>query len=471
MLENSLNVLNGKKVLIFVSGSIAIYKTLEIIRILRKNGAFVRIVASKNALKFINSITFEALSGTALLCDNNESWAQDSILKSSNIPNFIESNFPDSILVAQNHIGYAKWADIALFAPISANSINKLANGIADNIYLSTALALRNIPKLIAPAANTYMLHNVTTQENLEKLKLLNYKIIESKSDILACGDKGDGAMANIDEIIFNISKEIYNFYPINILENSKNTNSKILSQFWKDKFVIVTAGGSSEDIDDIRCISNHSSGLQGVSLALALFYLGAKVTLITSKISFSLPLKIKTILAITSKDYNNTINEVIDSIESNHKIFLFMVAAISDYIPQKVSGKIKKESVGSTLNLALKENIDILKSLENRKDSKRLVKIAFKAECAAPNSKEAIANAKKALLAKNCHAICLNIINKKNKAFLQPTNEIYFIAKNIESKLQDSKNKTFIQHKLKGDKFTLSLEILSLLYTTLHIQ
>ncbi|MWV61842.1 hypothetical protein DCO58_07395 [Helicobacter saguini] len=572
------NVLNGKKVLIFVSGSIAIYKTLEVIRILRKNGAFVRIIATKNALKFINPITFEALSGTTLLHDDNESWSLDSInfshikhcetstlknsknnnfiessFKDSNIPNFIESNIQDSITIPPNHISYAKWADIALFAPITANSISKLANAIADNIYLSAALALRNIPKLLAPAANTFMLHNKITQEKLDKLKVLDYKVIESKSDILACGDMGDGAMASIDEIIFHIKKAIYNFYPIPIFEsskipnffshinlfghvecsekstlkNSKNhnfiesnpkdsiqknsninnfidyniLNSKTLSQFYKDKNVIITAGGSSEDIDDIRCISNHSSGLQGANLALALFFLGAKVTLITSNIPFTLPLNIKTILVKTSKNYKDSINEVLDSIdsshikqckisniESNNKIFLFMVAAISDYIPQKVSGKIKKDSVGSELNLTLTQNIDILKSLDLRKDSKNLVKIAFKAET---DNKNALQHAQNALIAKNCRAICLNIINKKNKAFGEATNEIYFITKNTESNPQDFKNiesktnkdskdfnnpktldskpQTFTQTKLTASKFTISMQILSLLQISLE--
>lgn len=448
-------MLKNMRILIFVSGSIAIYKTLELIRILRKNNALVRVVATKNALKFINPITFEALSNTPLLSDNNEVWF-DSIESS-----LLESSLLDSQnALKKNHIGYAKWAQIALFAPISANCINKLANGIADNIYLSTALALRNIPRLLAPAANTFMLDNIITQENLVKLKQNGYKIIESRSDILACGDKGNGAMADINEIIFAINKEIYNFYPMPIIFNEKLDNlesldSKSLSQFWCNKNVIVTAGGSSEDIDDIRCITNHSSGIQGANLALALYYLGAKVRFITSKIPFLLPRNIEIISVKTSKDYNDAINKVIDSMKSkSEKIFLFMVAAISDYIPQKVNGKIKKQDTGEILELKLSKNKDILSSL----DSKKLVKIAFKAECDSKNAKN---NAKKLLDSKGCAAVCLNIINKKNKAFGETQNEIYFIAK---SPAIDSKKPNFLEIKLIDEKFNISLQILTLL-------
>lgn len=412
-------MLKNKRILIFVSGSIAVYKVLDLIRILRKHSALVRVIATKNALKFINPITFEALCNAPLLHDDNEAW--------DNLDS-IESN------PALNHIGYAKWAQIAIFAPASANSINKLANGIADNIYLSSALALRNIPKLIAPSANTFMLENKITQENLQKLKLNGFEIIESRIDLLACGDRGNGALASIDDIFYHIKKAIYTFYPL-----ESNLDSIRLSTFWQDKNVIVTGGGSSEDIDDIRCISNNSSGIQASNLALALFYLGAKVRFITSKVPFILPSNIEIIRVKTSKNYIDSINSIIKNIESND-IYLFMVAAISDYIPEKKEGKIKKQEIGKELILNLKQNIDILESLKNKK----LIKIGFKAEC---DCKNAIQNAKKILDSKGCKAVCLNIINEKNKAFGESKNEISFITKNEILNFS-------------GDKFDIAMQI-----------
>ena len=421
-------LLKDKKILIFVSGSIAIYKILQLIRLLRKNGALVRIIATKSALKFITQLSFETLSGTILLHDENENWID---IESGNIENIAQANHLNDcnnkdttknitdFKPKVNHIGYAKWADIALFAPITANSINKLANGIADNIYLSSALALPDIPKLFAPSANTFMLKNKATQSSIQKLQSNGYEIIQPVFGSLACGDVGDGAMASVETILFTIIRACY-----------KNA-------YWQDKKVVVTGGGSSEAIDSVRCVSNNSSGLQACNIALALYYLGANVTLISSKFPIVLPHFIKTITVTSSSDYEIAINETIfkykDSIKSSEKIYLFMAAAISDYIPEKKEGKLKKQDIGSKMTLQLYENKDILATLQGQ----NLVKIGFKAEYDSPNAKT---NAYDALTKKQCNMICLNIINEDNMSFGNTHNKLYLITKDSEKYIQGSK-------------------------------
>lgn len=411
-------MLKDKKILIFVSGSIAIYKILSLIRSLRKEGALVRIIATQNALKFITPLSFETLSNTTLLHDKNECWDslsyKDSCKESNNNP-------------PRNHIGYAKWANIALFAPLTANSLNKLANGIADNIYLSSALALLDIPKLLVPSANTFMLENPITQKNIQILKNNGYEIINPVVSELACGDVGSGAMADIDTIMFALKRTNFN------------------NSYWKDKYAIVTGGGSIEDIDSVRCISNNSSGMQASNLALALYYLGARVIFISSKSPIILPQSIKQIQVKSSKDYENALNHAIESIGKNEKIYLFMAAAISDYIPHKREGKLKKKDLGDKMTLELHENKDILSTL----NASNLVKIGFKAECDEENAK---INAKNALIKKKCMMMCLNIINESNISFGSTHNEIYLITKDSEKYI-------------KGTKLEVSLEI------CLHLQ
>ncbi|HIO70571.1 MAG TPA: bifunctional phosphopantothenoylcysteine decarboxylase/phosphopantothenate--cysteine ligase CoaBC, partial [Campylobacterales bacterium] len=203
-------ILDGKNVLIGVTGSIAIYKTLQLIRYLTKSGANVRVIMSKSSKKFITPLTFETLTGNRVLDEETEDWTTD-----------------------LNHIAIGKWADSFVIAPITANSINKLANGIADNILLQTALAYgRNI--LLAPSANTNMIHNPITEGNIKLLNLSNFTILGTQTKELACRTSGDGAMAEPEEIYFSIARDL--------LQNS----------FWRDRRVIVTGGGTIEKIDEV---------------------------------------------------------------------------------------------------------------------------------------------------------------------------------------------------------------------------
>ncbi|RDU73387.1 bifunctional phosphopantothenoylcysteine decarboxylase/phosphopantothenate--cysteine ligase CoaBC [Helicobacter aurati] len=384
-------MLKNKKILLFLGGSIAVYKSLLLIRSLIKEEAEIRVIASSSALKFITRLSIETLSKTVLLTEDSECW-------------HTESN-----VYTPNHINYAKWADIALFAPITANSLNKLAHGIADNIYLSSALALPDIPKLLAPSANTQMLENPITQASIQTLQQNGYTIIPSQEGNLACGEIGNGAMADIEEITFALKKAVYT------------------RDFWRNKKVLITGGGSSENIDSIRCITNHSSGLQACNLALALYFLGAKVSLISSQIPLKMPNDITIIKVYSSKDYLDSLQQQIaQNNTTQEKIYLFMAAAISDYIPHSKQGKIKKREMGPTMWLELYENIDILQTL----NEKNLIKIAFKAECDTDNAKR---NAVSLLDSKNCAMVCLNIIANDNKAFGSENNTLYVLHKKSE--------------------------------------
>ncbi len=364
-------------ILIGVTGSIAIYKTCELIRLFIKRGDNVKVVMTPSAQKFITPLTFESLTRNKVLTENSENWAS-----------------------SENHIDFAKWADIYIIAPATANTLNKAYRGIADNLLLQVYLAT-TAPTLFAPAANTNMYLHKTTQQAIK-----NLNCIEANSGLLACGDEGIGKMAEPEEIFLRALREV----------NKED--------FWKNKKVVVTAGGSIEKIDDVRYISNFSSGKMGEALAKAFYIKGADVVLISSK-EHNISKEIKQIKVSSANEYLNAIlKENLD--------YLIMAAAIVDYKPQYKSGKLKKEQIGEKMILELTQNIDILKSLKN----KTFKKIGFKAE---RDEKNAYNYAKKTLKNKNLDAICLNLLTKNN--FGSNENEIIFITdkKDLHFK-QDSK-------------------------------
>ncbi len=363
-------------VLIGVTGSIAIYKSCELIRLFIKAGHNVKVVMTKSAAKFITPLTFETLTRQKVLIEENESWS-------------------DKV----NHIDYAKWADIFIIAPATVNTINKAANGIADNLLLQTYMACR-APTLFAPSANTNMYLHPTTQKSFKQLN-----IIEANDGLLACGDKGIGKMAEAYEIFLRALREVQK------------------EDFWKDKKVVITAGGSIERIDDVRFISNFSSGKMGEALAKAFYIKGANVSLISSK-EHNLTKEIKQIKVESAKDYFQAILE-------ENPDYLIMAAAIVDYKPKYIPGKLKKEKIGEKFCLELEKNIDILESLKE----KNFKKIGFKAEM---DEKNALFYAKKTLKNKKLDAICLNLLTKNN--FGSDENEIIFITKDKETLLKQDK-------------------------------
>jgi phosphopantothenoylcysteine decarboxylase / phosphopantothenate---cysteine ligase len=409
-------MLKDKNIVVAVTGSIAIYKSLDLIRLYIKAGANVKVIMSESSKKFITPLTFEAISQNKVLHEETESWDK---------PN------------DYNHIDIGKWADIFVLAPISANTINKIANGIADNLLTQAVLAFPKL-KIVAPAANTNMLKNPITTSNLKKLMGLNFHIVGSQVKELVCKDVGDGAMAEPEDIFYATSREL------------------LKEDYWIHRKVVLSGGGTVEKIDDVRYISNFSSGKMAASLALSLYLKGADVCLIASRGYENLPKGIHTIKAMSSYEmYEHLIDEVRVSKRENlikasladnpeailveKKPYLFMVAAISDYIPNSsYEGKLKKEIIGNSLKLELKQNMDILNSI----DKEGIISIGFKAE-----TDETIAfdNASSMLEKKNLDAVCLNVIDEEN-SFGSDKNTIELIYKDDSVQFSGEKNSISMQ-------------------------
>ena len=398
-------MLTGKNILVGVTGSIAIYKTLDLIRLFIKANANVKVIMTASAKKFVTPLTFETISQQSILDEGNESWDKDSI---------------------NNHIDIGKWADLFIIAPASANTINKLSCGIADNLLTQTALAYIKT-KVIAPAANTNMIQNPITVQSLQKLKSLGYKIVNSQVKELACKDIGDGALAQPSEIFSASVKEL------------------LKDDYWGNRDVVVSGGGTIEKIDDVRYISNFSSGKMAASLSLALFFKGANVTLVASRGYENLPLDIKIVPVNSSLEMIGALETSLKMFKNKQaqKPFLFMAAAVSDYVPADAKeGKLKKDKIGETWELSLVQNKDILMSL----DKKDIYTIGFKAEMDKFSANKSAQNMVKA---KNLDAVCLNIIDENNP-FGSNSNIIELIINNV----QEIKE-------LKGDKFDISLKLL----------
>ncbi|AJC87910.1 bifunctional phosphopantothenoylcysteine decarboxylase/phosphopantothenate--cysteine ligase CoaBC [Campylobacter insulaenigrae] len=360
-----------KTVLLAISGSIAFYKAYELISLFKKEEFRVKVLLSKGALNFASKMSFEALADE-VLCEENESW----------------NNF-------NNHIAFSKDCDVVVFAPASINSINKFSQGIADNLFIQTLIAVdKSKSFIIAPAANTNMYLHFSVQKSLKLLKENGYIIIDPIVKTLACKDEGIGALAEIKDI-FNITKR-----------------ELLKEKFWCTQNIIVTGGGTREKIDDVRCISNFSSGKMAKAIADACYFLGANVKLFSS-INFDTLYELYEFES--SKDLKELLN---DNLEND---FLVMVAAVSDFIPKIIKGKIKKEEYLEGLDLHLKLNEDLLKNC-NFKGKKIGFKMEYDKICA-------VENAKKSLLDKNLDMICLNILDE-DMEFGSDENRISFITK-----------------------------------------
>jgi len=394
-------LLQNKKILLGVTGSIACYKSLELVRLFVKAGAEVRVVMSESAKKFITPLTFETLTSNRVLDDTNESWIDDF-----------------------NHIKTTEWADTFVIAPATANTMAKLSHGIADAMLLQCALAYSPV-KILAPSANTNMIQNPITQINIQTLKNSSYTFVDTQTKELACKTIGDGAMAEPKDIFWTTAKEL------------------LKCEFWNNRDAIVTGGGTIEKIDDVRFISNFSSGKMASAMATALHCKGANVKLVSTKFDTELPADINIIkVEETQEMYESLVNAVEKSkSDVTNKPYLFMVAAVSDYVPAtKQNGKLKKDTIGQEWELKLTKNIDILASI----NKKNISVIGFKAEMDVDNAQE---NARKMLKNKNLDAVCLNIL-KDSSSFGTDTNEIEFITKS-NSTLISSAQKLDIAFKI----------------------
>lgn len=410
--------LSGKTVLLGVTGSISAYKACEVARLFVKAGADVYVVMTPAAERFVSALTFEALTRNPVLTEKTESWSSE-----------------------LNHIEIGKMCDVFVIAPATANTINKLSKGIADNILTQTALAFKG-EILVAPAANTNMLQNHYTTGSIKMLKVNDYTIVEPQEKLLACGDTGSGALAEPSDIFFGTAKALM-----------KET-------FWEDRRVVVTGGGTREKIDEVRYIGNFSSGKMAKSLCLSLYLKGADVCYITTTGNEGLPQDIYTLKV---EDTNELLEYTIDAVRVAKKgkmsraslnsadpvsliqkePYLFMAAAVSDYRPKfPQEGKLKKSMLGSSWSIELEQTPDILSSV-NKTDIKT---VAFKAEM---DEAQGVENARALLEAKNVDAVCYNLL-KDSSSFGTEENEIVFVTREGEKPLG------------KASKLILSEKILS---------
>ncbi len=387
-----LRLLENKRVLLLVSGSIAAYKSLELTRLLFKSGASIQVVMSEGAKKFIKPLSFEALSHHKVLHDRNEKWYYNHQNK-----------------LHHNHIACAASADLLIFAPLSANSLSKIAHALADNTISATFLACAS-PKILAPSMNTNMLNSPIIQSNLKRLKDSNHIILDTQNALLACDTKGDGAMAEPLEILFKVSQTL------------------LKDAYFENREVIVMGGASIEKIDSVRVISNLSSGIQASTLALALYFKGAKVTLIASSFPTPLPKEIASVLVSDTASYENALNNAAKNLQKHAlKPLLFNLAAISDYLPKtSFNHKLKKSELGETLNVECVQNKDLLASV----NPNQFVKIGFKAE---DDQQNAIKNAQNLLKpsqdnGKDCSVAALNLI-KDSRPFGSLDNELWLFS------------------------------------------
>lgn len=380
-----------KNILIGVTGGVAAYKVLDLINLLRKEGREVFVIMTKGATEMISEKEFEKAS------------------KNKVYINLFVRNF-DYKEVLKNkkveHIELADKSDVMIIAPATANIIAKLAHGIADNFLTTTALAFKKTI-IVCPSMNVNMWRNSIVQENLAKLKLLGYQVIEPASGMLACGYEGVGRLENVEII----NKEI------NKLLEKNNTLS--------EKKIIITAGGTTEKIDEVRSITNRSSGKMGMALAEECYLRGAKVLLLRSKNS------VKSRYLIKEKIFE-TAEELLQLIKSNinNTDLFFQVAAVSDFKVDKfIKGKISSDSL---INIKLIPQIKIVNEIKKLSPNTKL--IAFKAEYGL-EEKELINEAAKKLKDSKADFVVANDISRKDRGFESDDNEVYIISKKKEVK------------------------------------
>lgn len=387
-------MLENKNILIGITGGIAAYKICTLIRLYRKAGANVRVVLTPNALNFVTKLTLQTLSNNEVYVDNFE----------------IDEYKPEHIALTE--------ADIFVIAPASANTIGKIANGICDNLLLSTVCAFSK-PILIAPAMNENMWNNPFVQENMSKLKKHGYHIVEPETGFLACGTNGVGRMKEPEEI-FDRTVEIFS-------ENKKLKGKKIL----------ITAGGTREKIDPVRYITNASSGKMGLALADNAYRMGADVTLVST---FKADKPYKNIVTETALEMEKAVKENLSGQDC-----VIMAAAVSDYrVENCAENKIKKQ--GGVLELKLVENPDILKSI--CKTPNKII-CGFCAE-----SENLLENAKAKIQKKGCDFLIANDISRKDIGFNTDENEVYIIDKSLNIKHIEKDTKENIAQRILEEIF-----------------
>ena len=369
-------MIKGKIVLLGVTGSIAAYKIAYLASALVKQGAKVHVLMTKNAVNFINPITFETLTGNKCLVDT------------------FDRNFEFSV----EHVALAKAADVCLIAPASADVIGKIAHGIADDMLTTTVMAC-TCKKIISPAMNTRMYENPILQDNLEILERYGMEVIRPAKGYLACGDTGAGKMPEPEVLLEYILRE---------------------AAWEKDlagKRILVTAGPTQEAIDPVRYITNHSSGKMGYAIARAAAFRGADVTLVTGPVHLDPPLFVETVPVVSAQDMFEAVSS-----RSEAQDIIIKAAAVADYTPvERADQKVKKKE--GDLSIPLKRTQDILAWLgEHRREGQFLCGFSMETEHLLENSRAKLAK-------KHVDMIAANSLRAEGAGFGTDTNRITLIT------------------------------------------
>ena len=368
---------NVRNVALGVCGGIAAYKAIEVLRGLQKAGCNVHVAMTKRACEFVTPLTFRALSGHHVVVDD---YAPDN---------------PDPIA----HITFSQTVDLFIVAPATANTIAKLANGIADDFLSSTYLAC-TAPVLIAPAMNTTMLEHPATQRNLERLRADGVHFVEPDAGEMACGTIGPGRLSEPDRIVAAA---------LDILNVAKDLSGERL---------LITVGATREEIDPVRFISNRSSGKMGFALAEAALKRGADVTVVAGVTTAATPRGVRIIKALSAEEMSQAVAR-----ESAGASVFIGAAAIVDYRPaQRAEQKIKKSN--DSITLTLERTPDVLSQVAASRSNGMLV-IGFAAE-----TENVVKNAKEKLLTKKLDAIIANDVTRQDSGFDSATNAITIITK-----------------------------------------
>ena len=390
-----MKILKNKKILLIICGGIAAYKSLETIRILKRNGCEIKSILTKNAKEFVTPLSIVSLSNGKVYDDL------------FNVENESE----------MDHIALSRWADIILVEPATANTISKLARGSSEDLA-STVILASNKPVFLVPAMNVRMWEHQSTKENLKILKNYSYKIIGPEIGEMACGEYGEGKMTEPLEIVTKICEYLSNI--------NKNKKFKAL----------VTAGPTNEYIDPVRYITNKSSGKQGYEIAKSLSNNGFDTTLISGPTNLKIDNNIKLIKVETA---DQMFKEIQKNLPADVAIFS---AAVADFkVVNKNNHKIKKND---ELTIKLEKNIDILNFVSNHNSMRPKLVIGFAAET---NNLEK--NAINKLKNKNCDMIIANDVSNKNIGFDSDFNEVTIFYKNDKKENLFVKSKTLISEEI----------------------
>ena len=362
--------LTGKKIVLGVSGGIAVYKAVDLVSRLRKKGAEVKVVMTEAATKFVTPLTFRELSANPVVVSM---WGE---VHEFNV----------------EHIALACWADLFVVAPATANIIAKMATGIADDM-LSTTLLATPAQIVICPAMNTNMYEHPITKANLQKLLDLGYKVLPAAEGHLACGTSGAGRLPEPQAIVEYLEQTI------------------VAAQDLAGLNILVTAAGTREAIDPVRYISNHSSGKMGYAIAQAAIARGAQVTLISGPSNLPVPAKVNFVPVESAKAMHAAALEYFSKAD-----IVIKAAAVADYRPKEVSSQKIKKQADANLTIVLEKNPDILADLGQKKTKQFLV--GFAAE-----TNDLISNAQEKLRKKNLDMIVANDVTLSGAGFNADTN------------------------------------------------